>query len=289
VKKESHCCQSARDPVGSASAATRIPASSPLATGPAMVAMSTAPMTRDNSRFEQFGNDMAIPVADWIGRPRSFAAAAPLLKLRRAMRAFCRFDRHCRQAVRTILGCGRSCRLRSLHSIDLPDEQKDHECDDQKIDDIVNEDTVIQGCSSGGFCGRDAGIIFAREVNEQIRKINIAQCQTNRRHQNILDKRSDDLAEGGAYDNADCQVDNVAPHDEFLEFFVHDSLLFSLKASRPTSMDKNSIQKSPVGSNAAGKTAYMSQENVKSNFFIAPADISATVQRPMSTVRRSPE
>ena len=94
---------------------------------------------------------------------QSLAAAATLLKFRRAMGAFCRLDRHCRQAVRAILGCGCGCRLRSLHPIDLPDEQKDHERDDQKIDDIVDE-------KRNQFLRKMIGTVIIRTIGNHIRQ-----------------------------------------------------------------------------------------------------------------------
>ncbi len=56
-----------------------------------------------------------------------------LLELGGAMRALGRLERHRREAMRTIFGRRRSRRRRLLHPVNLLDEQKDRECDNQEI------------------------------------------------------------------------------------------------------------------------------------------------------------
>src|SRR3546814_8865835 len=60
-----------------------------------------------------------------------------------------------------------------------------------------------------------------------MRKIDAAEQQADRRHQDVGDEGADDPAEGGADDDADRHVEDVAPHGKFLEFFQHSS--FPLK------------------------------------------------------------
>ena len=123
--------------------------------------------------------------------------------------------------MRTVLGRRRGCRRGLLHPVDLLDEQKDREGDDQKIQNIVKEDAVIQRRRARRFGRGNTRIVFARKVNEQIREIDSAQRQSDRRHQDVLDERGDNLAERGADHHAHGQVDNVASHDKFFELVVH--------------------------------------------------------------------
>ena len=101
------------------------------------------------------------------------------------MRALGRFERHRREAVWTILGRRRSRRW-FLHPVNLLDKHKDRECDDQEIQNIIEKDAVIQRRGTGCFRGGNTGIVFAREVDEQIREIYATQRQSDRRHQNVL-------------------------------------------------------------------------------------------------------
>ena len=77
------------------------------------------------------------------------------------MRALGRFERNRREAIRTVPGGRRSCRCRFLHPINLFDEQKNRERDDDKIQNIVKKDAVIQGRGAGSLCRDDTWIIFA--------------------------------------------------------------------------------------------------------------------------------
>ena len=101
------------------------------------------------------------------------------------MRALGRFERHRREAVRTILGRRRSRRW-FLHPVDLLDKHKDRECDDDEIQNVVKKDAVIQRRGAGGFCRCNTRIFLPREVDEQIRKIYTTQRQSDGRHQNVL-------------------------------------------------------------------------------------------------------
>jgi len=63
--------------------------------------------------------------------------------------------------------------------------------------------------------------MLAVQADEEIRKIELSEPQPDHRHQNVIDQRRDDLAKGGADDNADRQVKHVPPQDEFLELTEH--------------------------------------------------------------------
>src|SRR6185503_8375861 len=63
----------------------------------------------------------------------------------------------------------------------------------------------------------------ATERDEHVREVDAAEQEPDRRHQDVFYERVDDLAEGGADDHADGEVDDVAPHRELFELFEHGS------------------------------------------------------------------
>src|ERR1051325_1224167 len=59
------------------------------------------------------------------------------------------------------------------------------------------------------------------EHQKQAGEIDLAEQQTNRRHNDSFDQRGDDFAKGRADNYTDGEVDNIGASDEFLEFFQH--------------------------------------------------------------------
>jgi len=72
-----------------------------------------------------------------------------LTDLRSTVRALDCLDWNRSEAVGTVLCRGRRGRRRSLHPVDLPDEQKNCESNNHEIQNVVDEYTVIQSRRAG--------------------------------------------------------------------------------------------------------------------------------------------
>ena len=94
------------------------------------------------------------------------------------------FERHCGQSFVVIGAAGRS----AFKTIDLLYQQKDRKRHDQKVDQRIDEQAVIKRCGIGLLCLCESGIRRAGKVDEKTAEINLAQQQSDRRHDNILDQ-----------------------------------------------------------------------------------------------------
>src|SRR5438876_909715 len=67
------------------------------------------------------------------------------------------------------------------------------------------------------------------EVDKQVDEIDSAHDLADRRHENVIHDRGHDLSKCAADNNADREVNDVAAHGEFFEFFEdgHKQLRFS--------------------------------------------------------------
>src|SRR5690606_26897940 len=144
------------------------------------------------------------------------------LKLRGAERAAGRLYRNRRHAIGAVLlGRRRRRFLRPVElapqTIDLPDQYKHRECDDQKPDHRVYENTVVDGGCPGFPCGSQRGILGSREIDVVLGKIDAAHEVAYGRHEDVVDERIDDRGESRAYDDSDGQIDDVAAGNELLE------------------------------------------------------------------------
>ena len=71
--------------------------------------------------------------------------------------------------------------------------------------------------------------------DEEIREVYVAQQQADRRHDDVIDKRTYDGSEGCADNDADRHVDDIAAHCEVFEFLEYDSpLLVMFAVRKPT-------------------------------------------------------
>src|SRR5205807_1452677 len=86
---------------------------------------------------------------------------------------------------------------------DLTDDQKHGESDDQKVDDSGEEHAVVQGRRTGCLRLRQRFIMTGRQSNEVARDVVLADEDTDRRHQDIVDERVEDLRERGDDDLVD--------------------------------------------------------------------------------------
>jgi len=55
-----------------------------------------------------------------------------------------------------------------MHTIDLLDEQKNRKRDDQKIENVVQKNPIVERCRSSRFGGRDTGIILTGKIDKQV-------------------------------------------------------------------------------------------------------------------------
>lgn len=153
-----------------------------------------------------------------------------LADFRSTVRAFHRLHWHWCQTIGAILCCGGRGGRGSLHPIYLPDKQKHGESNDDEVQNIVNEDAIIQRRCTGRLCRSDTGIFLAGEVDEKVRKIHPAQRYTNRRHENIVDKRRHNFAKRRADDDGYCQINHIASPNELSELVEHDLSSFRVSA-----------------------------------------------------------
>jgi len=65
-------------------------------------------------------------------------------------------------------------------------------------------------------------------------EVEAAGDRTDDRHEDVADERIHDPAEGGADDDADRKVDDVAAQGELLEFFEHRVLLRCRRSCQQT-------------------------------------------------------
>src|SRR5215467_4822688 len=145
-------------------------------------------------------------------------------QVRRAVRAPLGggWDRRC--APRAVLHRRRRSRRRLREeAIDLLDQEEDGERDDDEIDHRVQEHAVVQRGRSGGLRGSERRERLPGQADEEVLEVHAAEEPPDRRHDDVVDERGDDRAERGAHDHTDRQVDDVAPHDERLEFAQHGS------------------------------------------------------------------
>src|SRR5580698_9350239 len=108
-------------------------------------------------------------------------------------------------------GRGGRClgRMRLFQSVDELDGEEQHERDDEKIDDALDECAVLdQDVLAGGIFSQPEG---------QVREVEAADDLAEYRHENIADQGGHDLPEGGADDHADGEVDDVALHRKLFE------------------------------------------------------------------------
>ena len=71
------------------------------------------------------------------------------------------------------------------------------------------------------FASSNIGEGSRGQVDEDIREVDAAQQQSDRRHDDVGDEGRDNLAEGGADDDADGHVHHVPAHGEFAKLFEH--------------------------------------------------------------------
>jgi hypothetical protein len=69
--------------------------------------------------------------------------------------------------------------------------------------------------------------VLPGKADEQVGEVHLADQPADRRHQDVLNERGNDPAEGHAQDDAHGHVQHVASHGKFFELFQHLALLSS--------------------------------------------------------------
>ena len=80
----------------------------------------------------------------------------------------------------------------------------------------VTNGALIQAAGETEF-----GVFGAAQIDEQTAKVHVPHQHANGRHDDVVDKRADDFAEGATNDDAHGHINHVATHGKFLEFFKH--------------------------------------------------------------------
>jgi len=139
-----------------------------------------------------------------------------------AMRATDGFLRNHRAAVGTFL-CpgGGGYFLMAFHPVNLLDQKEKSERDDHEIDNRVDKYSIIQSRRAGCFCFRKSGKTLPGKIDEKAAEIDLAQKQPERRHENVVDQRSNDASERSAHDERDRNINHIPPRYELFEFFEH--------------------------------------------------------------------
>src|SRR5262249_52902637 len=131
----------------------------------------------------------------------------PGLEIRRAKGATHGRNRNLGHTVWTVFGGGRGRRSRLLReAVDLSYQEEDRERNDQEVQDRIRKHAVIDGCRTRLLGFGQRGIVLTRKVDEQIRKVDAAQQQTNGRHQDVADEGGDDLSECCTDDDSDGHI-----------------------------------------------------------------------------------
>ena len=131
--------------------------------------------------------------------------------LRRAVRAAARVERDLAQALRALLrrrvGRRLLARAREQGVHGLHDEEEDRGADGEERDQGVDE--------------RPVGEARAVDREVELAEVVLADDRRDQRRDHVPDERVDDRAERSAHDDADREVDDVAPQKELLELASH--------------------------------------------------------------------
>src|SRR5262249_23642237 len=101
----------------------------------------------------------------------------------------------------------------------LPDKEKDGEGDDKELNHRIKKYAVVQRGGAGLLSFSQRGGMGAREIQKEVAEVNLAHHQADKGHDDVVDERVDDFAEGRANDDPNCQVEDIALHGKFFEVF----------------------------------------------------------------------
>jgi hypothetical protein len=126
-----------------------------------------------------------------------------------------------RQTERAVAGGDGGLWRRRAEPRRLPDDDEHGEGDDDEVDDRVDEHTVVQRGRAGRLGRRQAGIALPPQGHEEVREVHALEGEADGRHENVVHEGGDDAAEGGAEDEGDGEIDDVAPGEERFEVLDH--------------------------------------------------------------------
>ena len=109
----------------------------------------------------------------------------------------------------------RRCFFLLAEGIHTLDDKEDTEGDDEEVDSRLYEVTPIQ--FDGLLDGLASGIDFGGTKDELGVAEAAARDQTDRRHDDVINKRSDDLTEGSTDDDTDSHIHYITLEGEILE------------------------------------------------------------------------
>jgi hypothetical protein len=108
-----------------------------------------------------------------------------------------------------------------LHAVDLSDKQEDRKGHDQEIQYGVEEYSVIDGGGTRSLGCGECGMSITGEINKEAGKIDLADQEADGGHEDIVDKGTDDLAEGGADNDPDSHIEDIPAHRKLSELSTH--------------------------------------------------------------------
>ena len=98
------------------------------------------------------------------------------------------------------------------HFVDNADEHEDTKGDNEEVNDVLDKIAVAE--MDGGIVTKKAG-----DSKFKVSKVNTTKNKANGRHNEIVDKGTDDFIESTTDDDPDRKIHNVATIDEIAEFF----------------------------------------------------------------------
>src|SRR5262249_15379725 len=115
----------------------------------------------------------------------------------------------------------------------------DRERDNQEINDRVDEVSIRNYRHTGLLDLIKTLISASTEDKKEVLEVEASHYLSDRRHDDIAHKRCHNGSERGADDDANCQIQNIAAHGEFFEFFEHGILRTSEIATDHTPAFEN--------------------------------------------------
>jgi hypothetical protein len=146
-------------------------------------------------------------------------------QLRSAVGTATGLKRDSREAKGALFGGGLRRGLFLLKPNELLNQNKDGKSYNQKADDIIDEQPIVDGDSPGGLSQGRGGIGSRRcalgQDHKEIGEIDPAQQQTDGRHDYVGNQRLNYCAKGRADDNAYGHVYDTSLQSKFFELFKH--------------------------------------------------------------------
>ncbi len=102
--------------------------------------------------------------------------------------------------------------------------------------------TAPAACASASVGVRRRRLGACLQQQEQVGEVHVAERQADRRHDDVVHQRLHDGAERAADDDADGEVEDVAPHRKCLEFLEHERASLEVVDGRPALRYKRAVR-----------------------------------------------